>query len=163
MSKNDNSMYVEISVYEPNILWKIGAFVCILFASLYSLLIFIIPITIPAIVFTAISINRSYLVKRTISKKIIPIILNLIIFLLTTILLNVFLAFTEDTLIWFSESFLNSIPVVKRAIIEPQQAAISNNFFYDIISIWIPIVYLTAIILLVVGFHWKKDIKAYVK
>ncbi len=163
MSKENGSAYIEISIYEPNILWKIGAFMCILFASIYSLLIFIIPITIPTIVFTGISINRSYFVKKTISKKILPIILNLIIFLLTTILLNVFLTFTEDALIWFSESFLNSVPVVKRVIIDPQQAAISNNFFYDAISIWIPLVYLIAISLLVVGWHWKKDIKVYVK
>ena len=148
-----------VLIYQTNFIWKLGVFIIIFIASFYSVFIIFLPLTIPAIIYSALSISGSPFYKHTIRKKFIPVALNFIILILVVISFIFLLSQIDSLLFWFSDSFFNDVPYIKKIIIDvKQESIVVGSLAGQIFIIYLPIIYFIGIVLLMLGRHKKKTL-----
>lgn len=131
----------------------------IFISSIYSLTIILLPLTIPTIVFTGLSIKRSYFLKNSISKKIVPVILNIILLSIIIITFSLFLSELESIIVLISDSFFNKVPLIKELILDVNEGFLVDSFLGKTLTLYVPIIYAFSILLLAIGWHWTKELK----
>ncbi len=146
----------DINRWSPSIFMIIGVTLNIIFCSIFSILLFTIPLTIPAIVLNALLLAPRVDTKRYHAYwKYIPVI---IVFSLTTILVILFsltVSSMEDLYNGFSD-FLNTLVFWKREAIIPME--VNADPIKDVIEITLMVLGYSGSTFIIIGWYKKKKI-----